>query len=76
MEIALTAQRNVARFAGRDASDAVVFGPEGRYLVVAIHTKGTRVRWVLHDSFQPCPRTGLGRVVRAGESASSVLRGL
>jgi hypothetical protein len=67
--------KNDARFAGRLASDKVLFGECSRYALYAVHTRGDAVQWFVADAESP-DHTGLPQIVRQADTPEQAMAGL
>jgi hypothetical protein len=66
---------NNPAFAGRLASDKVLFGEFSRYALFAVHTLGDAVQWFVADAEDQDDR-GLPRIVRQAASPEEAVAGL
>jgi hypothetical protein len=70
-----TADKNNPAFAGRLASDKVLFGECSRYALFAVHTRGDSVQWFVADA-ESADDMGLPRIVRQAATPEQAVAGL
>jgi hypothetical protein len=70
------ADNNNPAFAGRLASDKVLFGECSRYALFAVHTRGNSVQWFVADAESVDELTGLPRIVRQAATPEQAIAGL
>jgi hypothetical protein len=67
--------KNDARFAGRLASEKVLFGECSRYALYAVHTRGDDVQWFVADA-ESVDDMGLPRIIRQANTPEQAVAGL